>query len=195
MNHFQKSEGILQKELLYHLLRGLSVVSTNLKRFPEEIQLSTAEFSFSTKKVTNRKGGISAFVGFETSKVKEYISEETSTFDFSRSRPIRNHPKKFKWKELGMNFQLTFAGEIMREIADEIIISRATGIPVSSIVVKKSYSVTNTTAGTLGLKLFEELVEISAKVERAKTVSHSFTITFSPKKSKDKKELGIIAKR
>ena len=42
----QKATGIPKEELIFHLLTGLGLVSENLQRYPENIQLRKAEFVF-----------------------------------------------------------------------------------------------------------------------------------------------------
>jgi len=182
----QQKSGITQRELLYHLLSGLKLVEENLLRYPEEIQLKEATFTFSIKKIRETGGKATAVIGFEHSDTREYGEVDSSTYEFGKKRPIRFEPSKFEWSEIGLNLQLEFAGQIMRDIADEVIASRETGVPLKSKKVERSYSITKTNTGSLEFKFLSDLVEVSASRKSAKTVTNNFKIEFGVKETDEK---------
>lgn len=180
--------GILERELLYNLVSGLKFVKNNLKKYPEDIQLKEATFSSSTKKVNESNGKVSIVVGLEGSKTKEFSEASNVTYAYEKMRFIRSLPNKFDWDKTGIHLQHEFAGYILREIADEIIVSAQTGVPIKNITIEKSYSITKSINGTLQLKFLKDKLELSANRKWAKTVTNNFKIIFEPPAKEDKKE-------
>jgi len=184
MKELKKLTGIPQKELLYHLLSGLKYVEKNLKKYPDDIQLKSVTFSFSTKEVIESNRKLSIFVGLENANAKEYSEGKSSTFSFSESLKTRYQPLKYKWKESGLNLQLEFAGMIMRKIANEIIIERAVEVKATKIIIENNFTLTKSKNGILQLKILNDKLDISANRKSAKTVTNSYKILFELNKKK-----------
>lgn len=178
MDNLKNLSGIPERELLYQLLSGLKLVNKNLEKYPNEIQLKEATFCFSTNKMINTSGGFNVLVGFEKSKTKEYSEGSQATYDFEKIKSIRYFPTKYAWKENGLNLQLEFAGYLMREIADEIIVGNNLGIHLKNIIIEKSFSVVKTDSGLLNLKFLSEKVDISANRKSAKSITNSIKVVF-----------------
>ena len=182
----QKATGIPKEELIFHLLTGLGLVSENLQRYPENIQLRKAEFVFLTKEKVETGGKVAIFVGFEHAKSKEYSKSSSATFDFDKKLDVIYDPSAYRWKELGFHLQLEFAGQIMREIGIAVLSSIRTGRPLPSLIIDQSFVITNSNVGLLGLKLFDESMDASARFGSIKTVSNTLKLTFSLKEQSPK---------
>lgn len=189
MIQLQKLTGISEKELLYHLLAGLEMVEDNLQRYPEDVQIKEVSFTFSTKQETSTDGEISIFVGFEHSKTTEYSKVKTATYDFEKEGTVSYQPSLYEWKEIGLNLQFDFAGQIMRDIAASIIAARQSGRPLKNIDIEYSFAITKTDAGILGVKFFDGLLDVSASRKSAKKVINKVKISFAPKKDDAKPQV------
>lgn len=156
----------------------------NLKKYPEGIQLKEVTFVFSIAEEISNSGKASVFVGFEKSKTKAYSSTRTITFDFTKNIVNRPYPSRFEWKEIGVNLQLEFAGLILKQIADVILISRATGVKLKTTIFEDSFTIKKSNTGSLQFKLLNEKAEVSANRKKSKTVTNNVKIVFEPVKEK-----------
>lgn len=184
--------GISERELLYHLLQGLKIVKHNLERYPELIQLENVVFTFSTKKVTESSSKVFALVGFEKSKTKEFSEISTSKYSFKKANVTNFKPSKFKWRDTGVTIQLEFASYLMKQIGDKVLASRYTGVELSEITVKKSFSIKKSKNGLLEFKLFKEFVDVSSNLKKSKTTINSFEVKFRLQNQKIDKEQIIV---
>lgn len=190
MENLKRKTGISKREFMYHINGGLREVIKIMKRYPEEPQFKKAIFKFSTEKEITSSFGVKFILGFERGNTKKYSSVDSVTIVPNNKKsvtPIRYQPVNFDWKETGLNLQLEFAGYIIRRISDYILSQRPwNDFKNSEFTIGDTFAITKTKGGSLGLKFFDETVDLEAKIGSSTTVKHSFSIVFEASDSNEK---------
>ena len=188
MEPLKNKTGIKKIELYYQLMKGLKMVDRILKeRYPEQPNIATVTLKFSTTNTT-KKGKKLKFlmVGFENSKTAEYTKEDSATFDFDKAPTASYHPVNFDWKEKAEHLHLKLAGYVMRRVAEQVLLSRQLGIPLSSFIISDTYSVTKSKEGAIDFSFFQDSVTGSIGASKSNKVTQSFSISFEVEKPAEK---------